>query len=289
MLSAEDLGMSYGDIRVWDGLSVSFGGAGLTCIIGPNGVGKSTLMRALDRLSSPDTGHVSLDGSDIGRMPRREVARRVAFVPQGSGEAFSMSVAEAVLMGRHPLSGFAARDRDLEIASRCLRMLGIEDLAGRRLDRLSSGQRQKVLIARGLAQEPDVLLLDEPTSNLDLRHQLEVMRLLRDVAAAEGISIVAICHDVNVAARFADRMVVLSRGRVVADGTPEEVVTPDMIRAVYGVECEVIAASGRPYMVYLTDDGRWPMHSRGRTPQMFKCELNLLVRRRHEVCSNCRL
>lgn len=255
-MEARDLAMSYGSVRVWDGLSVSFEGQGLICILGPNGVGKSTLMRALDRLADPDSGVVSIDGTDLRDMSRRDLARKVAFVPATSDEAFSMSVVDAVMMGRHPLSGFRSKAEDVEMAARCMRMLGIEDLAGRRFDGISSGQRQRVMIARGLAQEPEVLLLDEPTANLDIRHQLEVMRLLRDIAASEGICIIAICHDLNIASRFADRIVLLSEGRVKADGTPAEVITSENIRDVYGVDCEVIEASGRPYAVYRTDDMR---------------------------------
>lgn len=255
-ISAEGLSMSYGDVRVWDGLSVEFGGAGLTCILGPNGVGKSTLMRALDRLVEPDAGTVRMDGTDLKEVPRRELARKVAFVPVGSDEAFSMPVVDAVMMGRHPLSGFKSKAEDVEMVARCMRMLGIEDLAGRKFDGLSAGQHQKAMIARGLAQEPDVLLLDEPTANLDLRHQLEVMKLLHDVAVSEGICVIAICHDINVAARFADRIVLLNDGAVEADGTPAEVVTSGNIERVYGVKCDIVQASGRPYVVYYTDDMR---------------------------------
>lgn len=256
MITAEGLSMSYGDVRVWDDLSVEFGGSGLICILGPNGVGKSTLMRTLDRLVDPDSGTVRIDSTDLKDVPRRELARKVAFVPVGSDEAFSMSVVDAVMMGRHPLSGFRSKAEDTEMVARCLRMLGIEDLAGRKFDGLSAGQHQKVMIARGLAQEPEVLLLDEPTANLDLRHQLEVMKLLHDVADGEGICVIAICHDINVAARFADRIVLLNDGAVEADGTPAEVVTSENIERVYGVECDIVQASGRPYVVYYTDDLR---------------------------------
>ncbi len=250
----EGLGVSYGDVPVWEGLDLEFGDPGLVCILGPNGVGKSTLLHAMNRLHAPDSGRVLIGGDDASELGRREIARRVACIPHISDEAFSMSVLDAVLMGRHPISSFSTRRDDLRMAARCLRMLGIEELAGRRFDGLSSGQRQKVMIARGLAQEARIVLLDEPTSNLDLKHQLDVMRLLRDVAASEGIVIIAVCHDINLAARFADRLILLSDGRVKADGTPSEVVTRENIRDVYGLECDIAEVSGRPYMIYRTDD-----------------------------------
>lgn len=287
-VAVEGLSMSYGGIGVWDGLDLSLGGPGLTCILGPNGVGKSTLMRALDRLAVPDSGTVSMDGDDIEAMSRRDLARRVAFVPAGSEEAFSMTVLDAVMMGRHPRTGFGSRAEDVEIAARCMRMMGIEDMAARRLDRLSAGQHQKAMIARGLAQEPEVLLLDEPTANLDLRHQLEVMKLLHDVAIGEGILVIAICHDINVAARFADRIVLLNDGAVIADGPPKDVITPDNMRIVYGIDCDVIEASGRPYIVYYTDHLRSLLLRTGPGCHKYKCHLNLRIRRRHEDCSICR-
>lgn len=261
-IGIEGLGVSYGDIPVWSGLDLRMEDPGLVCILGPNGVGKSTLLHAINRLQAPTDGKVLIDGEDAAEMGRRDIARKVAYIPQASDEAFSMSVLDAVLMGRHPISSFSTRREDLRIAARCMRMLGIEDLAGRRFDGLSSGQRQKVMIARGLAQEARIVLLDEPTSNLDLRHQLETMKLLRDVAAAEGIVIVAVCHDINLAARYADRMILLADGRVKADGTPSEVITPDNIRDVYGLECDVAEVSGRPYMIYRTDD-RGPRRTPG--------------------------
>ena len=258
----EDLGVSYGEFPVWSNLDLEFGDPGLVCILGPNGVGKSTLLHAINRLQVPSEGRVLIDGDDASKLGRREIARRVAYIPQASDEAFSMSVLDAVLMGRHPVSSFSTKREDLRIAARCLRMLGIEDLARRRFDGLSSGQRQKVMIARGLAQEARIVLLDEPTSNLDLRHQLETMRLLRDVAASEGIVIVAVCHDINLAARYADRIVLLSDGRVKADGTPSDVITRENIRDVYGLECDIADVSGRPYMIYRTDD-RGPRRAPG--------------------------
>lgn len=249
-ISAEGLGMGYGDILVCSGLDLSLRDPGLVCIIGPNGAGKTTLMHALNRLEKPAEGRVVLDGTDLSDMRRSEIARRVAYVPNASEEAFSMTVLDTVLMGRHPLSSESSRRKDLRMAARCLRMLGIQDLAGRRFDALSSGQRQRVMIARGLAQEAEIIFLDEPTSNLDLRHQMEVMRLLRDISKAEGLIAVVVCHDINLAARYADRMVLLADGAVKADGTPWEVVTSGTIMEAYGLDCDVTDAGGRPYIVY---------------------------------------
>ncbi|GEM_PF-142348 len=270
-ISAEGLGMGYGDILVCSGLDLSLRDPGLVCIIGPNGAGKTTLMHALNRLEKPAEGRVVLDGTDLSDMRRSEIARRVAYVPNASEEAFSMTVLDTVLMGRHPLSSESSRRKDLRMAARCLRMLGIQDLAGRRFDALSSGQRQRVMIARGLAQEAEIILLDEPTSNLDLRHQMEVMRLLRDISKAEGLIAVVVCHDINLAARYADRMVLLADGAVKADGTPWEVVTPGTIMEAYGLDCDVTDAGGRPYIVYRGE----PRSISRSAPTKFKCELNL--------------
>ncbi|MDO5862508.1 MAG: ABC transporter ATP-binding protein [Thermoplasmata archaeon] len=253
-IRAEDLGVRYGDHRVWEGINLEIGGPGLVAVLGPNGVGKSTFMYTINRLLEPTEGRVTLDGRDVRDMDYREIARSIAYVPQSSNETFSMPVMDTILMGRYPRSGYATTDEDLRIAAECMGRLGITDLAMRSFDELSAGQHQKVMIARGLAQEPEILMLDEPTSNLDIYHQIYVMKMLRDIARERGITVLTICHDLNVASRFADRVILFSEGRVHSDGTAADVITEGSIRDVYGVDAQVLEVDGRPYVIFHADE-----------------------------------
>lgn len=253
-IRAEGLGVSYGSFRVWKDLDIDIAEPGLVSILGPNGVGKSTLMYCIDKILAPTEGRVLLDGTDVQEMEYRGIARNIAYVPQASNETFSMTVMDTVLMGRYPHTGYSTTDEDLEIAARCLEMVGVADLAMRNFDELSAGQHQKVMIARGLAQEPKILLLDEPTSNLDIYHQIHVMRMLRDIAAERGITVMVICHDLNIASRFSDRIIMLAEGGVYADGIPEEVMTPETVRKVYGVRADIVPVDGRPYVIFHAEE-----------------------------------
>lgn len=249
-IRAEDLSLSYGKREIWGGLNFVIDRPGLVGILGPNGVGKSSLMYVMNRLMKPTAGRVTLDGRDVWDMTYQDIARKVAYVPQFSEETFSMSVLDTVLMGRYQKSGFAVTDEDLRAVSECMRQLGIIDLAGRDFGELSGGQHQRVMIARGLAQATEVLLLDEPTSNLDVSRQMGVMKLLRDIARERQMIIVTICHDLNVASRFCDRLIMMSQGRIAGDGAPEDIITPENLCAVYGVEADVTTVDGRPYAIY---------------------------------------
>lgn len=207
-------------------------------VIGPNGAGKSTLLRVIAGLLRPVTGTVELAGGRLDRLDRQAVARRLAVVPQLPTLPFATSVEEVVALGRlpheHPVRGMRPGDRAAVAAA--IDRVGVGHLLGRDARELSLGERQLVLLAMAVAQEAPVLVLDEPTVHLDLRHQVEVMELVGDLNARDGTTIIAVLHDVGLAAHFFPRLVLLDRGRIVADGAPTDVLTPDRIREVFGVD-----------------------------------------------------
>ena len=174
-LKVEDVSFSYGENEVLKDISFELGEPNLTCIVGPNGVGKTTLARCVNRLLRPRNGRVTLDDVDINDMTLRELAVHIGYVPNSSRDTFPMSVMNTILMGRHPRAGWTTSDHDLEVVEETMRTMGLEEYAMRDFNELSAGQHQRVMIARGLAQEPELLILDEPTSNLDVKHQMEVM------------------------------------------------------------------------------------------------------------------
>ena len=250
----ENMATGYGEVRIWQDVNLAITEPGLVGILGPNGVGKSTLMYTINKILPPTEGKVSINGMDVTELDYKDIAKIVAYVPQASNETFAMTVLDTVMMGRYPVSGFTTSEDDVRIATRCLKVMGITDLAMRNFNELSAGQHQKVMIARGLAQEPQILMLDEPTSNLDIYHQIYVMKLLRDIAKANGIIVLVICHDLNVASKFCDRLILLSKGKVASDGTSSEVITAENIKNVYDVNAEVQMVDGRPYVVYHSDE-----------------------------------
>lgn len=218
-------------------------------IVGPNSAGKTTLLHLLCKVLTPTGGRILIEGQDLAGLGRLALARRLAVVPQEFSVAFPFQVAEVVLMGRYPHAGAgwgSARDR--AVARAALEATGILDLAARRIDEISGGERQLVSLSRALAQEPAILLLDEPTSHLDLKHQRSVVEILRTHHQARGGTTVLISHDLNLAAAVSDRLVLLAAGRLVACGAPEEVMTGTMLEAAYGcpVEVEPDPTTGRP-------------------------------------------
>lgn len=220
-------------------------------LVGPNGAGKTTLLRVASRVLAPDAGEALFAGRPLASWPRRELSRRVAVVPQDTGVPFPFRAGELVVMGRaphQPLMGFDA-EPDVAHARRALERLGILDLADRSVFELSGGERQLVAFARSLAQDPELLLLDEPTAFLDLRHRVEVLGIVRELAA-RGRSALVVSHDLNLAARTCDRLAVLCDGSVVASGPPLSVMTQALLADVYGIEAEIlIAQDGGPVAV----------------------------------------
>lgn len=240
---------SYSSTPVLKDICLDIEGAQLVSIIGPNGVGKSTLIHCINKILEPNAGTVRIDGVDVSEYSIKQMAKIMGYVPYSSNDAFPLTVVETVLMGRHPHSGWKSTDKDLEIVYDALKVLGIEDLAMRSFDELSAGQHQKVMLARGLVQEPKTLLLDEPTANLDIKHQMEVTRLLRELSRKKGITVIMISHDLNIAAKYSDKMIMMHEGGIYAVGEPEEVMTDENIRSVYDVDSIVIQDCGRPHIV----------------------------------------
>jgi iron complex transport system ATP-binding protein len=225
----------------------------ITTIVGANACGKSTLLRGLARLLAPAAGRVLLDGQPISALPSKQVARTLGLLPQSPTAPEGIAVADLVGRGRYPHQGwFRSWSADDERAvTAALEATGSLELAGRRVDELSGGQRQRVWIAMALAQDTDVLLLDEPTTYLDVTHQVEVLDLLVDLNRSRGTTVVTVLHDLNLAARYSDHLVALKHGRVVAAGAPAEVVTEAVVQDVFGLRCRVVPdpVAGTPLVV----------------------------------------
>ena len=240
-LSTDALSMSYGQRQVIHELGVSLPSGQVTAIVGPNGCGKSTLLSGLARLHKPDCGAVLLNGHDIARMPARQLATKLALLPQEAVAPEGLTVTELIRFGRQPHQGWLRQwsAEDQQVVHYALAAAGLEALADRPLEALSGGQRQRAWIAMTIAQQTPLLLLDEPTSALDLGHQIEVFELVRDLAC-HGRTVVMVLHDLASACRYADHLIAMRDGQIVAQGAPAEVVTPALVRELYQVECTLL-------------------------------------------------
>jgi iron complex transport system ATP-binding protein len=233
------LSFNYNGFPALKDVELEMGLGEVLSIVGPNGSGKTTLIKCINRILKTKHNTVLINGKDTGKIGLRELSKMMGYVPQNSTSTFPFTVFDIVLLGRRPYIHWSLSERDKEIVAEILRFLGIDKLAMRHFDELSGGEQQKVVIARALAQQPQILLLDEPTSNLDIKHQLEILCILRGLAQSKHCSVIVAMHDLNLASRFSDRMLILKQGRIFAVGTPGSVLTEENIESVYGVKSRV--------------------------------------------------
>ena len=241
-LHVKDVSVGYGERTVLDALNVDIKRGTVTSIVGPNGCGKSTLLRTMSRLLNPTKGEIVLDGKSIHDIPTRKLATQLGLLPQTPIAPDGIVVADLVGRGRTPHQGILGRwsQQDYDIVAEALETTGISDLAERSIDELSGGQRQRVWIAMALAQRTETLLLDEPTTYLDVKHQLDVLDLLTELNRDRGTTIVMVLHDLNLAARYSDELVAVSGGKVFAHGHPREVITKENVKSVFGIDSVII-------------------------------------------------
>lgn len=252
-LVVDGLHAGYGHCPVLQGVTLELLPGKITVIVGANACGKSTLLRSMSRLLSPSEGHVLLDGKSIHQIPPKQLAQTIGLLPQSPIAPDGITVADLIGRGRHPHHGVFSRwsRADDEAVAAAMEATHTTDLAERPVDELSGGQRQRVWIAMALAQGTDLLLLDEPTTFLDVSHQIEVLDILTDLNRARGTTIVMVLHDLNLAARYADQMVALCDGCMHLCGAPSEVLTEETVRTLFGMDSRIIAdpLSGRPHML----------------------------------------
>jgi iron complex transport system ATP-binding protein len=249
MLSIRGLDFRYKNIKALEDVGIDLNKGEVLSIVGPNGAGKTTLLKCIVGIVKPDKGTILIDGKDASRMRRLELARCIGYVPQSSPSKFPITVFDAVLMGRRPYIAWKPSKKDLGVVADLLKSMDLEDVALRDFDQLSGGQKQKVLLARAFAQDSGCLLLDEPTSNLDLKHQMEVMEMISSMVKKKEAAAILAIHDLNLASRFSDTIIMLNAGKIVCTGKPLQVMTLENIRSVYGVEVVINTNNGYPYIL----------------------------------------
>ena len=254
-LKINNLSFSYGPIQILKNVDLRVELGEMLSIVGPNGSGKSTLLKCINRILKTKINSILIDDQDTSKLDLKALSKLMGFVPQSSASAFPFTVFDVVMMGRKPYIHWSIGERDNEIVAHIMDFLGISHLAMRYFTELSGGEQQKVIIARALAQEPQLLLLDEPTSSLDIKHQLEILCMLKGLAQSKERSVIVSMHDLNLASRFSDRMLMLKRGTIYALGSPEEVLTEKNIEAVYGIKAAVsTSVIGKPQVTPIIDD-----------------------------------
>lgn len=252
-LKLKNVRFHYAGHPVVDGVSMSVDASDIAAICGPNGVGKSTLIKCMNRVLRAE-GAIFIGPKNIDDLSRMQIARRIGYVPQDISTVFSITVLDMVLVGRRPHLSWRSSSEDTDKVIEVMKMLKIDHLALRYFNELSGGQQQKVIIARALAQEPEILLMDEPTSNLDLRHQLEVMELISQLSETKKLSVIMAVHDLNLASRYANKLIMMKDGRIHGAGDAIKVLTPKTISSVYGVTARVKTELGKPYVIPIRYD-----------------------------------
>ncbi|MHC1575783.1 MAG: ABC transporter ATP-binding protein [Methanosarcinaceae archaeon] len=247
MLKVRDLKFDYRKREVLKEIEFDMRPGEILTILGPNGVGKTTLLRCINTILSPKSGTIMVQGEDVLTLPKIEVAKRMGYVPQHT-QISRLTAFDAILLGRKPHIGWGIRDHDLHIVKKVMLDMDLEELAMRYIDEMSGGEIQKISLARALVQEPKILLLDEPTSNLDLKNQLSILRTLKDVVKKDHISAVLTMHDINLALRYSDRFILIKDGEVFSQGG-HEIITPDNIGEIYGVPVAVESVRGQQMVV----------------------------------------
>jgi iron complex transport system ATP-binding protein len=254
-LTVNDLSFSYAGASILKNVNLTVGLGELVAIVGPNGSGKSTLLKCINRILKTKPNSILIDDQDASKFTIKELSKLMGYVPQTSTSAFPFTVFDVVMMGRKPYVHWSIGERDNDIVFQMMTLLGIDHLAVRHFSELSGGEQQKVIIARALAQQPQILLLDEPTSSLDIKHQLEILCILKGLAQSRGHAVIVSIHDLNLASRFCDRLFMLKRGSIYAMGTPEEVLTAQNIEAVYGIKADVFPSTmGKPIVMPIVND-----------------------------------
>lgn len=252
ILRVNNLEFSYNSYPVLNNISFEVNKGEFLSILGNNGAGKTTLLKCINRILSPRKGVILIDGKSLYSLPPNEIAKKMGYVPQRQ-ENFGLTVFDMVLLGRKPYIKWDISQRDLLVVERILGLLDLKKLALKPLEQLSGGELQKVFIARALAQEPEVLLLDEPTNNLDLRNQIEVMRIIREITKKSNITSIVVIHDINLALRFSDKFLLLKENTIFAYGGLD-VITPENISSVYGIRVSIERINDIPVVIPI-DDG----------------------------------
>jgi iron complex transport system ATP-binding protein len=254
-ITVNNVCFGYSSVQILENVSLDIPGSSFVSIVGPNGAGKSTLLKCLNKILLPDSGNIHIDKQDLRQMKRMDVARNVAYVPQNSNRVFPTTVFETVLMGRRPHLGWFSSDKDRDKVWEVLEQMGLEELALSNFNELSGGQQQKILIARALAQDTGVILLDEPTSNLDIWHQMDVMECVKGLVNNRNVTALMVVHDLNMASKYSDRVLMMKNGKILSAGEPVSVLTSENIASVYGVEAHVHTHEGIPYVMPLKQLG----------------------------------
>lgn len=248
-LSVENLSFRYGKRLILEEVSLEVPTGKILALLGPNGTGKTTLLKSISQIVKPISGSSLVEGEDLYRMSSHKRAKYVAYVPQHTNSTFPVTVADAVMMGRGPSMRFSPTRQDKELVFSVIRRMELESYAFKDINKMSGGERQRVFIARALAQQPKLLLLDEPTSSMDLKNQLHTLELVRQLAWKEHLTVVISIHDLNLAAMFCDYFLLLKDRKRFAFGRVHEVLTEDNIRAIYGVETEIKSFNGYSHVV----------------------------------------